>query len=215
MKQFFALLLATVACSFVGAEEPAATAAERKRIAMERSQAEAAFAVEEKACYGRFAVNDCIDEARARRRGLLSGLRKQEIVLDDAERKQKSQERLREIEQRSSPENERAAAERRARAVADQQEREAESAEKAAKRATSTGGSTPLAGNAPSAQPRRKMQVGKPEKKEQTEARNIDAAAKARAHRERTDEAQARKDRIEKREAQRTKPASKPLPTPP
>ena len=85
-----------------------------------RSQAEARYAAEEKACFAKFAVYDCQKEARVRRREVLADLRRQEVSLNDAERRHKGVQRLREIEERSSPEKQRQAAE--------QQEREAPAA---------------------------------------------------------------------------------------
>jgi len=73
--------------------------AQRARIAAARQQVETTFGAQEKACYGQFAVNDCLDDARARRRTALADLRRQEIVLNDAERRQRAAGRQRELEE--------------------------------------------------------------------------------------------------------------------
>ncbi len=62
-------------------------AAERSRIATQRAQQEERFAQAEVACYRRFAVFDCLRDARQVRRTALDALRRQEVVLNDDERK--------------------------------------------------------------------------------------------------------------------------------
>lgn len=68
--------------------------AQRARIEQERSQAQAQFDAAAVSCYQRFAVNDCLREARNIRRDLLADLRKQSLALRDAQARQKAQERL-------------------------------------------------------------------------------------------------------------------------
>ena len=75
---------------------------ERRRIQAERAREEAQFEKDQAACYARFAVTDCIGQARLRRRAALDQLRRQEIVLNDAERKRKALEQLQRIEEKSS-----------------------------------------------------------------------------------------------------------------
>lgn len=79
-------------------------AGERARIATERAAIEGEFKTSEKACYKTFAVNDCLNDARSRRRDALGHLRRQELAINDAERKRRAAERVREIEAKSSPE---------------------------------------------------------------------------------------------------------------
>lgn len=78
-----------------------ADAAERLRIARERSAVEAAFAREESACYSRFAVNECRERALAVRRNSLADLRRQEVALNDQQRKRKAAQQVQEVEARS------------------------------------------------------------------------------------------------------------------
>ncbi len=99
MKFGFALIVWTLACSAL-AQDAGQIALERVRIDSERAKAEADFSVRENACYQRFAVTACINQARAARRATLSDLRRQETELNDVERKRKAAERLRGIEQR-------------------------------------------------------------------------------------------------------------------
>lgn len=74
-------------------------AVEHARIQAERQQIEKRFADEEVACFQKFAVNDCRDASRARRRVEMADLRRQEIALNDAERKRKGAEQLQRMEQ--------------------------------------------------------------------------------------------------------------------
>ncbi len=62
-------------------------AIERKRIATERINHETAYLKAEQACYARFAVSDCVRQARQDRRVALDALRRQELVLNDLDRK--------------------------------------------------------------------------------------------------------------------------------
>jgi len=89
---------------------PAAEAAERSRIAQERSAVHQRFEDrskrsedESRACYQRFAVNDCLEQARSLRREQLGDLRRQEISLNDADRRRKAADAIRRAESRSNP----------------------------------------------------------------------------------------------------------------
>ncbi|MDO5626464.1 MAG: hypothetical protein Q4G71_17480 [Pseudomonadota bacterium] len=70
-------------------------ATERARIARERSAAEQRFDTAEKACWRRFAVNDCVKRARAERRATTDALRQQDLALNAHERQRRTDERLR------------------------------------------------------------------------------------------------------------------------
>ena len=108
MKQFAHVLcwlvLATAAWAQPQLEDTIAVrdAAERARIRQSRTLEQARFAAEEQQCYRRFAVNDCLDEVRKRERGILSDLRRQEILLNDAQRKRRGAEQLLRSDDRTS-----------------------------------------------------------------------------------------------------------------
>ena len=129
------LLLALFALAPAWSQEGEAERAQRARISAERSQADAAFLADEKACYGKFAVNDCINDARSRRRAVLADLRRQEISLNDAQRKRRAAEKLRSIEERSR-EQRQGAVDHRAKAAEGQRDREERAAQRAADRAS-------------------------------------------------------------------------------
>lgn len=167
------------------AQQQAEDAAERQRIAAERARVEAEFEQAQKACYARFAVNDCIDDARAKRREVMSDLRRQELVLNDAERRRRSAERLEEIEKKT--------ADKRASDAA------------AAARAASAPASAPKP-----AQPAREPKAPRQPK----EPRQVDAGENARRYNERLEEARQHKAEVQKRAAERSKDVQ-PLPVPP
>ncbi|WP_295960082.1 hypothetical protein [Rhodoferax sp.] len=81
-------------------------AAEHARINAERQQIEKRFADEEAGCFQKFAVNDCRDASRARRRVEMADLRRQEISLNDAERKRKGAEQMQRMEQSAAAKDE-------------------------------------------------------------------------------------------------------------
>lgn len=77
------------------------SAGERRRIQLERAGEEAYYEKEEAACYARFAVTDCLGQVQVRRRAALDKLRRQEMVLNDAERKRKALARLARIKEKA------------------------------------------------------------------------------------------------------------------
>jgi len=73
---------------------------ERDRIAAEREMLERRWFDGERACYQRFAVNDCLRQARRQHRAALADLRRQEVLINDEERQRQATERLRHLEQK-------------------------------------------------------------------------------------------------------------------
>jgi colicin import membrane protein len=95
---------AVVAASYAADQE----ALERTRIREERAQAQRLYEERAKVCNERFAVTGCLEEARAQRRDTMDRLRHEELVLDNAKRKQRAAERAsrireKQIEQESKP----------------------------------------------------------------------------------------------------------------
>ncbi len=94
-----AIWLALVAPALLGQPAPLDTiaqreAVERERIRQTRAAEQSQFTAQEVECYRRFAVNDCLADVRSRRREVLGDLRRQEISLNDAQRKRRAAEQL-------------------------------------------------------------------------------------------------------------------------
>ena len=77
---------------------------EKAQISAERTRLEAGFKAEEAACYRRFLVNACLGEIRPRRAETMAELRRQEISINEAERKAKGADQIQKIEEKSSGE---------------------------------------------------------------------------------------------------------------
>ena len=194
---------------------------ERQHIRAARTAVQSQYASEERACYGRFAVNDCLDKAKKRRNDALADLRRQELVLNEEARKRKAEARQREIDERSSPERIEGAERRRQEALARQRERETEKAEQAARKASDVAErAAKSAGRreARPAAPGAATPAGTVESKAgalKTQQPQGGEAAQNRAEYEaRVKDAEDRKARILQRKADRTKPPASALPTP-
>jgi colicin import membrane protein len=81
--------------------QPSSSVAEADRkladAARTRAQAEAAFAASEQLCHAKFFVNNCLDEARDKRRLAVSGLRAVEVEAERYKRKAEVDQRDREL----------------------------------------------------------------------------------------------------------------------
>ena len=199
-----ATLLAGAATS-AGAATPPATskqsdAAERERIVRERAEVQAAFQREETACQQNFLVTPCVDAARKTERDGLARLRREEVLLDEQARRQRAAERTQAIRERIGADEERSRKD--AAAAASAPPRRAERSDLA---------ETP--GHAPP--PRHDLPTPQPP---------VDPAARAAAAQENAERAaadrraaQAHREAVERRNAERAKEGKvvAPLPTPP
>ena len=202
------LVLAAVMMPVRAQTEPVAEA-ERARIAAEREQADMRFVVQEKNCYRKFAVNDCLKAARAQRRELLSDLRRQELSLNDAERRHRSADRVHSLDHSAEQREEESEAQR-AEAVARRRDKQEELAQRAADRAQAQASAPVRAA---------KTQGDTRERQAATHAakaqRSLDTAAEQSRSEQRQQEAKERKERVAKRLQDARKPDVPPLPTPP
>jgi colicin import membrane protein len=187
---------------------PESAAREHARIAAERSQASATFAQEEKACYAKFAVTDCLTDVRRRQRVVMADLKRQEVSLNDAERKRKAAEQASRLEQRNDSKREESAEAKMQSSLRSQQEREQRAAGKSADRAAA--------------------QSAEAMNRESFEARKQSSAAKQLARDEKASQAAQERQRFEtkqveaeenrkRRETSRQnsgKPKAQPLPVP-
>lgn len=212
MKALLASIVIAAAALPAFAQVDAAVNAERARIGAERRQAEARFAEQEVACYRKFGVNDCLNAARSERRQRLSELRRQELALNEAERKRRAEERVRSIEERNSERAREEGAAKRADTVARQREKQEDLEKRAAERAQKHPAGTTGAVRV-SSEPRPPRPAVAP--RVAAQPRGHDTAEALRQHGERLKEAQERRDRVAKRQAEAAKAPLKPLPVPP
>jgi hypothetical protein len=75
---------------------------EGERIKSERAAATARFEAQERDCQTRFVVTSCIDAARKEERATLTRLRHEEIVLDEARRRDAAAQRARATESKAA-----------------------------------------------------------------------------------------------------------------
>ena len=109
--------------------------AELARIRSQRDLIEGTFSVDERDCYQRFAVYDCIGRARLTRREAMADLRRQELAINTAEARRRGAEQLSKTEARVSPQALRETELRLVEAQANQQERLKSIDERSAERA--------------------------------------------------------------------------------
>lgn len=69
-------------------------AEQREWISRTRAQYQVQFRAQEIACYQRFAVNDCLSESRRTERDAMADLRRQEVLINDAQRKRRAAQQL-------------------------------------------------------------------------------------------------------------------------
>jgi colicin import membrane protein len=190
----FAIFAFGIWISTAQAQQPedASITAERARLKAQRNKVEAEFTAQEKACYGKFAVNDCLDAARAKRRDAVGDLRRQEIALNDVQRKRNAAERRHSIDEKNAAQRER---EETAAPKAPDPQRALHSTER---------------------KPRDKEVVQKRQAEidQAKHRRDAEAAKNAREHEEKLLQAREREERVKKRLAEKKKPPASSLKDP-
>jgi colicin import membrane protein len=197
--------------------------AERTRIASERAGLLSAYQTQQQACYQKLAVTPCLTQARDEHNEKMRDLKRQEVALDDVQRKRKAAERMRIIDERNSPEAQLKEAERRGRAIEQAKQRESNRVEKEQEREAKKMDASAVSPIREEAAPKPAITAqGKSSKAAETklppEQRPGQAAKSAQSQQaaaQREKAAQERKEKAEQREAQRKKPASASLPVPP
>ena len=190
------------------AQEKAANALERSKVAAERARLEAGFQAEEAACKSRFAVNACLQEIRTRRSEAMADLRRQDILINEADRKARAADQIKKTEDKSNLERKQHRAEKEKKA---QQEND-RLAERSDQRGQSQAKSAADASaNLEAAQTRQKnsqSKAGEAKTRDEQAAANVQNA-KVRA--EKAAQNQAERD---KRLKDKTISTRKPLPAP-
>ena len=182
--------------------------AERARISNERSVLEAGFSREEAACYPQFLVNGCLDEVQVRRRGALADLRRQEIVLNDQERKANGAEQIKKTEDKDLPKKQQQAVDKRAEALKDFDDRMAREQQKNDARASAE---TNVKSKLDAAAMRDKKTQ---DKQTIRAAKQVTAAEEVKKYDQRLEKARERQARIAKEKASQVKQPANPLPVP-
>jgi hypothetical protein len=164
--------------------------AERELISVQRGEQESLFRQRQQVCYQRFAVNDCLIQARRERRGVLDELRRREVLLNELERQNQAINELNRIHANLSPERQRELFEQAEQARQEALARQVRNDEKNAARL-----------NAPAESSRQSMH-------DQASNTASQAAQNERAYLDKLAQAQQRKADLEKRFRQQGKPAS-------
>ncbi len=97
MKRTFLVALAAWSASGLSAQslvgEPEFIRVEREAIASARAEITADYEEQAKACWQKFAVNDCLRDARRVRRASLEPLRQKDLLLNAQERQWRTEQR--------------------------------------------------------------------------------------------------------------------------
>lgn len=108
MSKRFAWLLLLL-CGLAQADD----SAEKERLKKERAAVEAEYARQELACHQQFAVNACLEKARIERQKALQTVRTQELAIEDAERRERTQAQAERLNKKAQAAQERKPAEPR------------------------------------------------------------------------------------------------------
>ncbi|HSV50983.1 MAG TPA: hypothetical protein VLJ57_02620 [Burkholderiaceae bacterium] len=181
---------------------------ERGRITAQRQDVQARFAVEQAACYKRFAVTDCQQESRVRRRDELADLRRQEISLNDAERKKRGAEQTRKVESKVAAEKLEQAEAQRDKAKEAQARRVLDAAENDARRQQ-------LKEHEPASKARQQREADRHEQDAAVRTNQAsEGGANAQRYEEKLKDAAEHKAQRKEKSSKKTKPPAQPLPAP-
>jgi hypothetical protein len=182
--------------------------AERARLAEERKAISARYDDDRAACYKKFAVEGCLQESRQRRRVATDDIKRQEAEINDLERKRRGAAALDKLDEKGSSARAKEADAKREESLKSQQDREQRAAEHAA-------GRTQAAAEA--AEKQRQFdakQRAHAEEQAKAARRRAEAPAARQAYEDKLQQAEQHRADNEKRNAEKTKPRSAPLPDP-
>ncbi len=180
--------------------------AERSRIVAERARLESKYLAEDAACYQRFAVNYCLDEVNERRRETMGDLRRQEVLLNEQDRKRKGAEQIRRTDEKAALESQQTETDQRDKAALDtkaQRDKDQRNQDQRSK-----AGSAEQANRDSRAA---RLQANQ-QKKQAREARQAAEADAVKQFNDRQQAAQEKRDQIARDQAKTGKPPAKPLP---
>jgi colicin import membrane protein len=206
------------------AAEIADEQAERVRIKSERAQIKENLAQQREVCYQKLAVTPCLNEARDQHSQKMRDLKRQEVALNDVQRKRAAADRVKALDQRTSPEVQLKRTEDRGKAMQDSSVREESRAQRqvereakksaAAKSSQASNGSKPADTSAPAPQGKPRQQPAAKVAPEQRpgQAEKMQKSREQAAQRDK--QAAARRALAEEREAKIKKPPAAGLPIP-
>ena len=205
------------------AAENAEGRAERARIGKERAALNQSLEQQRQACYQKLAVTPCLNDARDQHNEKIRDLKRQEVTLNDMQRKAAAADRVRAIDQRNSPEAQLKRAQDRGKAMQDASKREDSRTERLASREAKQAetANSPKTTIEPKSEGALPAPQGKP--REQAKAKVAPAqrpgeSAKMEKNRQqaaqREKEAAERRAKVAEREAKRKKPPAAGLPMP-
>jgi hypothetical protein len=194
---FFALSLSLLCgvCLCQDMVVPLDPEAERQLVSVKRAEQETIYQQRQQICYQRFAVNDCLIQARRERREVFDELRRRDVLLNELERQTQAIDQINRIQANLSPERQQQLSDQAEQARLETIARQTRNEEKNAERSNA------------SAKP---MQL----ELEDTKTTSLSESAQyERAYKDKLAEAQKRKTDLEKRLRQQGKPAgSLPIP---
>jgi hypothetical protein len=212
MKFFLFLLCCCLSLGAAMAQSPdqekAKNSLERSKIAAERARLEAGFLAEETVCKSRFAVNACLQEIRSRRNEAMADLRRQDLLINESDRKARAADQIQKTEEKSNLERQQQRAEQEKKA---QQETERRSESNNQRGQSQAKSAADASANVVAAQTRQKnsqSKAGEAKTRDEQAAANVQNA-KVRA--EKAAQNQAERD---KRLKDKTNSTRKPLPAP-
>ncbi len=220
MKKTTLLFLLLTDCLLVAAQPVAGVATasgataqvvrdgERERINTQRARLDAGFTAEDIACYKKFLTNQCLAEVKVRRDAVMADFRRQEISLNQQERKEKGAEQMRKTEEKSSAEKQQEVADKRATALKDNEARLELEKQKVADRASMQSNEK---SNTDAAANRLKDSL---QKVDSRKSKQTASAEEVQKFNQRLEKAKERQARYERDLANQTKPPANPLPKP-
>ncbi len=196
---------------------------EHDRIKRERMAATLELEQQRQACYQKLAVTPCLNEARDQHNEKTRDLKRQEVALNDEQRKGAAADRQRALDERNSPQVQLEQAQRRGRALEASGKREEDRAQRQSTKQTAAASAPTSPEKSASAtqpkQPSANAAQGKPPQQLAPKLAPADRpgqAAKMEKSRlqaaEREKAAEQRRAEAKQREAKRKKPAAAPLP---
>ena len=191
------------------AQEKDNNALERSKIAAERARLEAGFQAEEAACKSRFAVNACLQEIRPRRNAAMADLRRQDLLINEADRKARAADQIQKTEDKSSLERQQQRAEQEKKAQQETERRSERNDQRGQSQAKSAADASANVEAAETRQKNSQSKAGEAKTRHEQAASNV-LDAKVRS--EKAAQNQAERD---KRLKDKSNSNRQPLPAPP